>query len=126
MRGVNLLLVELLLGGLLLGLACACATERRAVPVERTSGVVLKASPDVVWEETRNVVMGVGRMARADESTRTVRAFVGLGSVTARVEPYDSTASRAILRVVAQANGADSPQPAQKVLNEIVRRVQAR
>lgn len=108
---------------LLTALVPACASERRAVPVEKTSGVVLTASPDMVWAEAKRTLARLGQDFRANESSRTARAYVGLGSVTVRVEPKGTAGTQAILRVSAEASGTDAPDTAEKVRLHIQRAV---
>jgi len=99
-----------------LPLAACTAPDESPVAVEKSAGVVMQASPDLVWAKAKQTVMRIARNGySANEGNRTVKGFMGLGSVTVKVEPRDASGTRTILRVTAQAGGLDSPETAAKV-----------
>ncbi len=95
----------------------ACTTpDEYAVSVEKSSGVVMQASPDLVWAKAKQTVMRFTQNGySADEGKRIVRGFLALGSVTVKVEPRDASGTRTILRVSAQAGGLNSQETADRV-----------
>jgi ABC-type glycerol-3-phosphate transport system substrate-binding protein len=100
----------------------ACASpDESAISVEKTSGVVMQASPDLVWAKSKQIIMSIARNGyNANEGERIAKAFIGPGgSVTVKVEPRDASGTRTILRVAAQAGGKNSPDTAEKVTTAI-------
>ena len=102
---------------IVLPLAACTSQDEYPIAVEKSSGVVMQAPPDLVWAKAKQTVMRFARNGyTANESTRIVKGFIGPGgSVSVKVEPRDASGTRTILRVSARGDGLNAPDTAETV-----------